>query len=273
MQKKMVGAFVLILGVLIGTASAWADQVLRQAQVTSMNGKVEWLKAGSSDWQAVSPNQQLGGGDKMRTGEASTATLTLDEGSHIDLSANTEFAVQILAKDSKTEQLQSILAIMKGKMKAQVTPLKNGSSFEVETPVMVAAVRGTLFTITVNPDGSVDVVTDDGDVELIRKGQNKFIIKLGKGKEVRVEVDPKNGDVRITSIKGDFDITGPDGKVIHITEGQTVIIRGGAATFIPLTLAVAQPPAGDSIGEPIVGDTSDTSSSAASSLSEPPSGS
>src|SRR3989338_8458995 len=152
MRNKSVGVLVLTLGLLFGSASAWADQVLRQAEITGANGKVEWLKAGASDWQPVTLNQKLDGGDKLRTGEESSAVLTMDEGSQIDLSAGSEFAVQTLTKDSQTEQLQSVLAIMKGKMKAQVTPLKNGSSFEVETPVMVAAVRGTTFTITVNPD-------------------------------------------------------------------------------------------------------------------------
>lgn len=263
----------LTVGLLAGSISAWADQVLRQAQVTEVSGKVEWLKSGTQDWQAVSLNQQLSGGDKIRTAEASSAVLTLDEGSKIDLFAGSEFGVQALIKDSKTEQLQTALAIMKGKMKAQVTPLKNGSSFEVETPVMVAAVRGTTFTITINPDGSVSVEGADGTVELIRKGQNKFKVKLGKNKELRVEVDLKTGDVRITATKGDFDITGPDDKVINLKEGETVVLRGGAATFIPVS-ALNQPPAGDSLGEPILGDTSDSSSSSpAESLSEEPSGS
>ncbi|HLD50697.1 MAG TPA: FecR family protein [bacterium] len=270
MRNKSVGVLVLTLGLLFGSASAWADQVLRQAEITGANGKVEWLKAGASDWQPVTLNQKLDGGDKLRTGEESSAVLTMDEGSQIDLSAGSEFAVQTLTKDSQTEQLQSVLAIMKGKMKAQVTPLKNGSSFEVETPVMVAAVRGTTFTITVNPDGSVNLTTDDGTVEIIRKGQNKFKVKIGKGKEIRVVVDPATGDVRITSIKGDFYITGPDGAIIHLAEGQTIIIHGGAATFIPLTFQVSQPPAADSFGEPII---DDAGSGSAESLSEPPSGS
>ena len=270
MRNKNLGVVVLMLGLLIGGASASADQVLRQAEITAANGKVEWLKTGATDWQPVTLNQKLDGGDKVRTGEESSAVLTMDEGSQIDLSAGSEFAVQTLTKDSQTEQLQSVLAIMKGKMKAQVTPLKNGSSFEVETPVMVAAVRGTTFTITINPDGSVSLTTDDGTVEIIRKGQNKFKVKTGKGKEIRITVDPKTGDVRITSVKGDFDITGPDGNVIHLAEGQTIIISGGAATFIPLSFQIAGPPGADSLGEPIIGD---SGSGSAESLSEPPSGS
>ena len=266
-----MGILVLIAGMFFSQVSVWADQVVRQAQITTMNGKVEWVKAGTTDWQAASLDQQLGAGDKIRTGESSDAVLTLDEGSKINVAANSEFAVQTLIKDSKTEQLQSVLALMKGRMQANVTSLKPGSSFEVETPVMVAAVRGTVFNININPDGSVNATSVEDTVELIRQGQNKFVIKLENGDEAQVQVELATGDVRITSVKGDFDVTGPNGEVLHLKEGQSIVLRGGAATFIPFSLEVAQPPAGDSLGEPIVAaEENDTPSD---SLGESPSGS
>ena len=272
MQNKiMLAGLVLIMGMALGIQPASASRVSRVAKITSLVGQVEWLKSGSDKCQACSEGQPLSEGDKIRTGTDGQATLTLDEGSTIQLSPGSEFTIQSLAKESASEQLESVLALMKGKLKAQVTPLKQGSKFEIETPAMVAAVRGTTFNIAINADGSIDVGSDDGAVDLIRQGLNKFLAQLESGDEALIEYDPISGDIKITCVKGSFQVTGPDGSKTTLNQGDSIVFKAGAATFISITDPVAAPP-GETFPEPTNG-SSESSSSAAHELSSPVSGS
>lgn len=251
---------VLALGVLLGPSIASADRVSRQAVITSSSGQVEWLKSGSDTWQAAGVDQQLASGDKVRTGEGGQVVLTYDDGSTTELSANTEFAVQTLTKDSANEQLESIVAILEGRVRAQVTPLKEGSKFEIETPVMVAAVRGTTLGVGVDTSTgtpgviNVEVTNEDGSVDLYREeGENPFTIKTESGDEVLVEYDPQTGVIKITSIKGTFEVIGPDKVTRILNEGDTVIFKGGAATFIPAGAPLGDAPIADTFVEPTSG--------------------
>ncbi len=234
MQRKWIIAGGLwVVGMALSISSAWAASVPRQAEVSSAAGQVEWLKSGEATWQAASAGQKLGGGDKVRTGENSEAVLMFDDESKIQLFADSEFSIQTLTKNSASEELESVLAIMKGKLRADVTPLKGGSKFEIETPAVVAAVRGTTLFITINPDGTVSITSDSGAVELIHRGENNFTALLGNGEEAAIDYNPASGVVKVTSISGSFDVKGPDGDVKTLNEGDTVIFGPGPATFVP----------------------------------------
>ena len=255
--KWLIATGMFLLSVVFGGNPAFADRVTRQAEITSLSGKVEWLKSGDTNWKEASTKKKLSSGDKIRTGEEGQVMLTLDDGSKIQVFANSEFAVQSLAKDSATEQLESILAVMKCKLRAEVVKQPEGSTFEFETPIMVAAIRGTIPTITVNPDGTVSVADEDGLVDLIREGEINFTAKLETGEEVLVQHDTVAGEIKITSVKGTFEVTGPDGKVYTLNEGDVIIFNAeGAAPFIPLN-APTSSPLGEGFTEPTSGPPTD----------------
>ncbi len=252
MKKQINSSLFFILAILFGSAALHADTVARQAEVTSLSGQVEWLKAGEADWKPATLNQKLDNGDKVRTGTPGEATLTLDEGSTLELFGGSEFTVQSLLKDSASNKLDSVLAIMKGKLRAHVTHLNPGSSFKVETPLMSAVVRGTIFTLTVNPDGSVTAECSEGTVDLIKEGDNKFLVQTDQGDQALFEFDPTTNTFKITSLTGDFDVTGPDGTVTHLKQGETIVINAGAATFVPVgggPGGATPPPAGEGFNE------------------------
>ena len=239
MDRKGMGVVgLLFFGIALSGTPAWADKVVRQAEVSSASGTVEWQKSGDANWQAASVGQKLSKGDKVRTGDNSAATLTLDEGSKIELSAGSEFSVQSLNRDSATEEMETILALMKGKLKADVTPLKGTSKFEIETPAVVAAVRGTTLGLTINADGSISASDDSGSIDLIHEGENSFTATLEGGEEALISYNPTSGVIKVTSIKGSFDVKGPDGATKTLNPGDTVIFGAGPATFVP----GAQPP-------------------------------
>lgn len=263
----MLVGFVFAIGIALGAQTVFADRVARQATVTALVRQAECQKAGSSKWQAIKLDQKLSQGDKVRTGPQSEMTLTLDDGSTLQLSPESEFSIQSLVKESTNEeQLESILAIMKGKVKAQVTPLKQDSKFEIETPVMVAAVRGTTYLVGINPDGSVSVTSEDDAVDLVREGVNKFRVQLETGDEALVEYDLITGDIKITCVKGTFEVTGPDGVKRTLHEGDSIIFKAGAATYISISGPISAP-GGDPFSEPTHTNDSTNSSSASTELS------
>lgn len=249
-KGRVLGSMLVIGTALLGAATVFADRVSRQAEITALSGEVEWLKGGAGDWMAASLNHKLESGDKIRTGPGSEATLTLDDGSVLQLSPDAEFAIQSLSRDSNTQQLESLLAILKGKVRAQVTPLTEGSSFEIETPAMVAAVRGTTLNLGINPDGTISASSEEDIVDLVREGENSFTAVLETGEEVLIEYNPDTGEIKITCVKGPVDVTGPDGVTRTMNREDVLVFSGGAATFIPVvTPTTDDAPIANSISE------------------------
>ncbi len=236
-----------------GTACAGPEAV--SAMVSSVSGQVEWLRGGTENWVPVKPNQSLSSGDRVRTGTAGNATLTLSEGS-VQVLPGSEFSIQSLSRDVQAKQFQYLFGITKGKVTAKVTAVPPGSKVQFQTPVSTVNVPETgadpSFTITVNPDGSVSVSEADGTVHILRDSAPKFQAILEGGEQILVQYDPANGSVRVTSVNGTITVTGPDGKVVTLNTGDSVVFQGGAATFIPATPPVDAPVA-DSFLEPASG--------------------
>lgn len=249
-NKKSALMGLCILSLFIGAGLLLAGLVNRQATLTTVTGGVEWLKAGSADWKAATLNQSLGGGDRVRTGGAGEAILTFDDGSATQVFPNSELAIQSLTKDAASGRIDSVLGILKGKLRAEVTPLTEGSSFQVETPVMVTAVKGTTLTVGVNDDSSINLGSEDGDITFEKVGENAFKGVMDTGDEALVEYDPATGDIKITSLKGTFEVTGPDGVTRTLGPGDSIIYSGGAATFIPAGTPTGDAPATETFAEP-----------------------
>lgn len=232
-KKWVLGVLVFALGAGMSAQSAIAKRVELTAEVVSLIGGASYRESGSVEWKPVSTETRVGSGDTVRTEENGQATLKLDDGSTVFVDSGTEFLVQTLAKDSDTEQSESIFGLPKGKLKAQVTPLDPGSVFNVETPVVVASVKGTTLTPTVNADGSVSVASDGGKTELEHEGENRFRAVL-EDAEALIEYDPATGVIRITNLKGTFDVVDPEGVTHTLNLGDVLVISGGAATYIPV---------------------------------------
>ena len=267
-RNWFLGFWVLVFVSALGRG-VLADPVARQADLTGATGQVEWLKAGTSDWQTASLNQKLESGDKIRTGENGSATLTLDDGSTIQVAPGSEFSIQTLTKDSASAEMQTVLAVLKGRVRSQVTPMQPGSSFEIETPILVASVLGTTFNVGVNPDGSVSVMDEDGNVVASGGGEVPFKATLDSGDSILVTKNP-DGSISVKNVSGGpVTVAGGDGNEQTLNPGDEVNFSEGAATFIPNpdpTNAPGSNPAGEATGT-----STDDTSGPSSPLTTPPS--
>jgi len=136
--------------------------------VTMTVGDVQIRKMGSDVWRPVAVEDVVEMGDTLRTGSDSACELQIVERGVYRLEANTEMLVaKLVNQDGDT--LTAKMHIDKGTMGLKPRKLKKGEVFEVETSTAVAAVRGTVFMVSVTEEGDTKVAVTEGKVALTPK--------------------------------------------------------------------------------------------------------
>lgn len=243
------------VAVLALAGSAAAAKNGRPVQIGAVSGQVEWQKAGGSDWAPATAAQPISSGDRLRTGSDSTASINLEDGGTVEVAANTEFWVQSLTGGKDPASRETILGISKGQLRAQLPSIPEGAVFQIQTPTnnvtLPAAGADPALITTVGPEGAVNVTSEDGLLNLFREGELNFTASLETGEKALLEHDPTAGELKITNV-GDspFDVKGPDGSVYTLNPGDSVVLRVGAATFIPAVAGFGDQLGAGTVGEP-----------------------
>ena len=153
--------------------------VSRLASAKAVSGQVELRRNGGGAFQPVTLGETVKTGDEIQTGANGRAEFAWADGTRWKLEPNTRLSITRAASNSwrKTEQTQFRLDA--GKVFVRVVKtLAPGSSFQIETPSAVAAVRGTVWSIEVAGDqtrvgvykGFVEVTGAKG-AETVRPGK------------------------------------------------------------------------------------------------------
>jgi len=131
-------------------AAAW--------RVSKSSGNV-WLMTTGAQHASLGARVQLKPGDSIRTG--SNGRVLLERGKEsILITPNSALTIPA----TQTDPASTTIIQQSGSIQLQVEK-RNVRNFEVETPFLVAAVKGTEFTVTVNKlDASVQV--SGGSVEV-----------------------------------------------------------------------------------------------------------
>jgi len=126
------------------------------------------MRRGSETWQPVTGDQQLGLGDRVRTGGDTRALLFYRDSGRLKVLPDTD--MQILAHGIRVNQGGTWIKIF-----------KRGTKFQAETPNAVASVRGTVYTVEYdaealstrvnlfsshNPAGGAEVATETEPIRL-----------------------------------------------------------------------------------------------------------
>lgn len=141
------------------------------ATLTIHSGSVLVMKTGADAWTGAVDGTALKRGDSIKTGDNSTAEITFLDGSTIDLEANTQ--IDILSLEISTDTGSKTISLKQtiGNTISRVTELVDtASSYEVETPSCVAAVRGSAMGVNITADGTTCVTNLEGDVWVIASG-------------------------------------------------------------------------------------------------------
>ena len=137
------------------------------ATLTDFLGEVFIQKPDGEIWLPVEKNMPLEEGDILRTGPGAYAEVLVDDGSMVKVEENTEISMDELSADYETRRIRSTIFLRVGRLIANVVKFTfPGSRFEIETPTMVAGVRGTEFVVETSDSEKTDVGVFEGEVSV-----------------------------------------------------------------------------------------------------------
>ena len=133
---------------------AQAQAVATQAEIKTVNGRVEVLRKGQSQWNAATVGAKLAEGDEIRAWGGASAELELPDGTNLVVAENTRLAVTKVAIDPQNKSRIGVFHLAVGKVLASIAEgaiklvQSRQSNFAITTPGGVAAARGTTFVIS-----------------------------------------------------------------------------------------------------------------------------
>ena len=170
--------------------------------VTFVEGDVLILKKDAKEWQKANPGDALEDGDTVKTLENSRVKLQFSPGGKVILKEDTSLKINTVDSNGPLEGGGTDLFLSKGDIKALVTRLEEGSTFEVKTPTAVCGIRGTVFYVSLDALFNTGLFVEEAKVEFINfiskllqeVGENESSFSDGKGnltKPVFISLDER----------------------------------------------------------------------------------
>ena len=179
MRKKLLLIIALItLGALalVGCSEGGSPCSSTLTILSISEGDVFVMEAGTDSWEEAQGGMSLEIGDSIKTGDSSGAEITFFDGSTIELEAGTEIEILTLAISADCASTTITLEQTIGTTISRVTKILDpGSSYGVETPTGVAAVRGSVMVVTVGGNGTTLITNLQG-----------LIWAFGQGEELQI---------------------------------------------------------------------------------------
>lgn len=186
--RSAAAAAAVVVLIAVGTVAvrSWRGMMVQQeAVLRAEDGLVEVLTSGADAWTPVSEPMLVEGGDRIRTGAQGSAELMFFDGSITALKPEAELTIARMASRRTGRGKVIVLHQWIGEAYNQVQPLADERSrFSVETASTVVSVRGTAFTLTVEPDGATHVSVHEGAVEVQTR---EMSVLISGGEEIRLE--------------------------------------------------------------------------------------
>jgi len=175
-RRRLVIAAVIAALVVVPAALVITQQRASSvATILSILDGSASVARGTAAFVAASDGDLVNTGDRVQTAERSHALVTFFDGSTLEIEPAT--TVQIEEASSAASGAISIrIAQTIGRTWSSVQKLTHADSkFEVRTPTLTAAVRGTGFITEVLTDGTSSVQTIDGNVLVTAQGQSVLV--------------------------------------------------------------------------------------------------
>ena len=193
-MKTLRIPFTLFCLLAISALSSHAAE-LATAKVLSVSGTVikteggGLIKIGGRE-SPLKAGDILREGDRIHSTEGSKVFLVFSNGSEITLFQNSSLSIVDLEQEPYTSKRvyneleadpsksQTLLELDYGQLDGHVKKLSNTSSFNIETPLGTAAIRGTRFSISLLFTGNklvLSVSNFDGLVDILTKSSSKVV--------------------------------------------------------------------------------------------------
>jgi len=132
-------------------------------------------------------------GDTVETGKDAQAEVTFDDSSAINLDPESRFGITELVKDSASGQRTVKTDLFSGELKAQIAKLAQNSTFEIESPTAVAAVRGTEFIVAYREGQPTQVTVLAGRVGVRRPGKREAEVFIQEHERLFIRLAERPG--------------------------------------------------------------------------------
>ena len=155
------------------------------ATVDSLSGEV-LVTVGGGRQTLLRPGDPLPANAEIVVGVDSRLTMKFPDGSIFEVSELTEFNIASVADETRRREIR--LQIKLGKIKASVEKEKVlDTVYELQMPFAAASIRGTAFTVAVDLDAGVTVVSvEEGSVSVDPDAAGLATTIVGAGEEVAV---------------------------------------------------------------------------------------
>jgi Leucine-rich repeat (LRR) protein len=185
MCRKLLS--ILIVCILLASTSVGCGSSSTLTILSITEGNVSVMKAGTGNWVEAQVGMPLEVGDRMKTGDNSSAEITFFDGSTIELQAGTEIEIASLDISTDTGATAITLEQTIGTTISRVTKLVDPASrYKVETPTGVVAVRGSAVEVHVTEDGTTRVVNLEGEIWVTGEGAE---LQIAEGEQCIVRPD------------------------------------------------------------------------------------
>jgi len=200
-MRMTATALIFIFGlamIIVGYVAHSLVILQRFAVVDRVEGQVQVYVHGRGAPLPLQKGKLVRAGDVILTGPKSSAELRWVEmagGARVRIGPDTRFTVMRALTNRRTKDEESRLRVDTGTIWVRLRKLLTGrSKFEVETPTVVAAVRGTSFQVAVGRDGQSRLEVYEGTVWVT--GAEGGSATLTAGSETTWAKGQKAGEVR-----------------------------------------------------------------------------
>jgi len=164
LSRRVLRSIPISAVLLLGTAVIVFSQAWVLAKVSFYLGEVGYRKAQSEEWTGVALQQSLFSGDAVKTGAESRLELkTGDEGFVMRIDENTELELSPQSLENPGTKAKA----RGGRVWTNVRRMAaNRNNLTIETPTVLAAVRGTVFRIDVPDVNNTILRVYEGEVEV-----------------------------------------------------------------------------------------------------------
>jgi len=154
---------VVMLGLLAGSLFV----VERLVAVDQVSGHARYWRQSNPQRKPVAEGTLLSVGDTLETDRDGLVGLRWADGTRIKVGPDTTLVLRHSRADTLRKTEQTRVRLNWGQVWLRVRRIiRAGSKFEVETPTVVAAVRGTVFSVAVDRQGNTRISVLEGKVSL-----------------------------------------------------------------------------------------------------------
>ncbi|HEY2524171.1 MAG TPA: FecR family protein, partial [Candidatus Binataceae bacterium] len=144
LRKLAISASLLVVALLVFAPQTWAQTSVGTVGVA--NGNVSIVRAGKSIPTAAGTALRVG--DKVTTGPKSHLTISLTDGSQLELDESSTLVLTEYVLNPDGSRASTKLTLLGGLVRSLVhLGPSNAPNFEVHTPNAVASARGTMFDV------------------------------------------------------------------------------------------------------------------------------